>query len=89
MTGSTEEMSSAIHEIAQNREKVRTIASQAVAQFQDTSIQVDVLGDAADEISKVTDIITEICEQTNLLALNATIEAARAGKGFAVSLKFG
>jgi methyl-accepting chemotaxis protein len=41
----------------------------------------------ADEISKVTEVITEISEQTNLLALNATIVAARAGeagKGFAV-----
>jgi methyl-accepting chemotaxis protein len=49
--------------------------------------QVNDLGRAAVEISKVTEVITEISEQTNLLALNATIEAARAGeagKGFAV-----
>jgi methyl-accepting chemotaxis protein len=48
---------------------------------------VDELGNAAQEISKVTEVITEISEQTNLLALNATIEAARAGeagRGFAV-----
>ncbi len=45
------------------------------------------LGAAAQQISKVTESITEISSQTNLLALNATIEAARAGsagKGFAV-----
>jgi methyl-accepting chemotaxis protein len=45
------------------------------------------LGEAAREIGKVTETITEISSQTNLLALNATIEAARAGsagKGFAV-----
>ena len=45
------------------------------------------LGQAAQEIGKVTETITEISSQTNLLALNATIEAARAGsagKGFAV-----
>jgi len=45
------------------------------------------LGQAAREIGKVTETITDISSQTNLLALNATIEAARAGaagKGFAV-----
>jgi methyl-accepting chemotaxis protein len=45
------------------------------------------LGDAAQDIGKVTETITSISSQTNLLALNATIEAARAGaagKGFTV-----
>nr|WP_321418794.1 methyl-accepting chemotaxis protein [uncultured Desulfobacter sp.] len=45
------------------------------------------LNQAASEINKVTEAISDISEQTNLLALNATIEAARAGdagKGFAV-----
>ena len=45
------------------------------------------LRQAAHEIGRVTETISEISAQTNLLALNATIEAARAGtvgKGFAV-----
>jgi methyl-accepting chemotaxis protein len=45
------------------------------------------LGQAASEITKVTDVIKSIALQTNLLALNATIEATsagEAGKGFAV-----
>ncbi|MCR5676394.1 MAG: hypothetical protein K6G16_11870 [Lachnospiraceae bacterium] len=40
-----------------------------------------------EEMTSITDIITEIAEETNLLSLNASIEAARAGeagKGFAV-----
>ncbi len=82
-----EEMSSAIQEIAGNTEKASSMTSEAVGYAQSSSEKVDHLGRAANEISKVTEVITEISEQTNLLALNATIEAARAGeagKGFAV-----
>ena len=48
---------------------------------------LSVVGNAADEIGDVVELIQDIAEQTNLLALNATIEAARAGeagRGFAV-----
>ncbi|MGC7870634.1 methyl-accepting chemotaxis protein [Desulfosporosinus sp. SYSU MS00001] len=44
-------------------------------------------GQIVNEITNMTDIISNIASQTNLLALNAAIEAARAGesgKGFAV-----
>ncbi|MEN8189820.1 MAG: HAMP domain-containing methyl-accepting chemotaxis protein [Thermodesulfobacteriota bacterium] len=67
--------------------KAQDITRQAVALAAGSSEKVDALGAAATEITKVTEVITEISEQTNLLALNATIEAARAGeagKGFAV-----
>jgi methyl-accepting chemotaxis protein len=83
----TEEMTASVNEIAQNSEKARSITIEAVSQAQRTSEGVDKLGQSAQDISKVTEVITEISEQTNLLALNATIEAARAGeagKGFAV-----
>ncbi len=82
-----EEITSNINEIAQNTEKASNITGEAVIQTQSASNKVDELGNAANEIGRVVETITEISEQVNLLALNATIEAARAGeagKGFAV-----
>ncbi len=82
-----EEMTSAVQEIATSTDKASRITREAVQYAESSSEKVNTLGEAAREISKVTEVITEISEQTNLLALNATIEAARAGeagKGFAV-----
>jgi methyl-accepting chemotaxis protein len=48
---------------------------------------IEGLSSMAQDIAKITEIITAIANQTNLLSLNASIEAARAGeagKGFAV-----
>ncbi|MDY7032007.1 MAG: methyl-accepting chemotaxis protein [Thermodesulfobacteriota bacterium] len=87
VAAAAEQMTSTISEIAQNSEKSRGITAEAVSQTEKTSEKVGELGRAADEISRVTEAITDISDQTNLLALNATIEAARAGdagKGFAV-----
>ena len=83
----TEQMTATIGEIAANSEKARRITEDATRQAARISEQMNQLGQAAREIGKVTETITEISSQTNLLALNATIEAARAGsagKGFAV-----
>lgn len=87
VAASTEEMNVTFNEITANSEKARQVTLDAVGKAQSASERVNELGSAAAEISKVTEVITEISEQTNLLALNATIEAARAGeagKGFAV-----
>ncbi len=84
---STQEMTATIGEIAANSEKARGITADATRQAAQITEQMNQLGQAAREIGKVTEAITEISSQTNLLALNATIEAARAGaagKGFAV-----
>jgi methyl-accepting chemotaxis protein len=48
---------------------------------------ISALGQRADDIGKIIEVIDDLAEQTNLLALNAAIEAARAGEhglGFAV-----
>lgn len=82
-----EEMSATVSGIAHDATRARAVAESAVIKTQEASCKVGALTAAADQIGKVTGVITDISEQTNLLALNATIEASRAGdagKGFAV-----
>ncbi|MFO7751439.1 MAG: bacteriohemerythrin [Desulfobacteraceae bacterium] len=87
VSDSASQMQATLGEVAANCEKARSISGNAGIEVDKASRRVTLLGEAAREISKVTEVITDIAEQTNLLALNATIEAARAGeagKGFAV-----
>jgi len=87
VAASTQEMTATISEIAVQSERARGITADATRQAARITEQITQLGQAAQEIGKVTEAITDISSQTNLLALNATIEAARAGaagKGFAV-----
>ena len=72
-------MTQRISEIAANSDKAQTITREAVDKAKRTSDQVNELGLAAEDISKVTEVITDISEQTNLLALNATIEGQQIG----------
>lgn len=81
------EMKNALEGVVEQCQEATETSHSANAQVQTATGKVSQLGEAAREISKVTEVITEIADQTNLLALNATIEAARAGeagKGFAV-----
>jgi len=62
--------------MADMQQKVEAIAARALS-----------LGERAQKIGEILELIDDIAGQTNLLALNAAIEAARAGeagKGFAV-----
>ncbi|GIE92196.1 methyl-accepting chemotaxis protein [Actinoplanes regularis] len=83
----TQEMGSAIGDIAENASHAAAVAAEAVAAATVATGTVTSLGASSARIGDVLRLITSIAEQTNLLALNATIEAARAGelgKGFAV-----
>ncbi len=73
--------------MAGSAQQVKQETGRAVDKVGLASEQVEKLGQAAMDISTITETIRAISNQTNLLALNATIEAARAGeagKGFAV-----
>ncbi len=87
VASAAEEMTATIADVNSNTEQASKVTGEAVEEAKSATVKVQQLGLAATEISKVTEVITDISGQTNLLALNATIEAARAGeagKGFAV-----
>ncbi|WP_029897808.1 methyl-accepting chemotaxis protein [Desulfohalovibrio reitneri] len=69
--------------VSQVVEAIDTVRKQA----NETAESMSELGERAESIGQVMNVITDIADQTNLLALNAAIEAARAGeagRGFAV-----
>jgi methyl-accepting chemotaxis protein len=87
VASAAEELMASVQEISRQMTQSTEIAGEAVNQAQTTNNKIEGLAEAANRISEVVKLITDVAEQTNLLALNATIEAARAGeagKGFAV-----
>ena len=81
------ELTATVNEIATTSGRAHANTEKAKTKMEQLEQEVAILGQAGEEISKVTEVITAISDQVNLLALNATIEAARAGeagKGFAV-----
>ncbi len=87
ISASVEELTATVSEIAGTSAKAHVNTTETTERMEKTLGKISELGQAADQIGKVTETIAEISDQVNLLALNATIEAARAGeagKGFAV-----
>lgn len=69
-----------VHEATEEMSRIATSVGETAAQMGN-------LGEQAQQISRIADVIKDVADQTNLLALNAAIEAARAGeqgRGFAV-----
>ena len=88
---STSEAARSMKKIALDGKEIIHASGRELTRFVDTvnesSVQVESLGQSSKEVHKIVDLIKEIADQTNLLALNAAIEAARAGdqgRGFAV-----
>ena len=89
-----QELAASAGSIADNSHAVAGAAQRTVATMQDMREKVDTiaaqslsLGERAQQIGEILELINDIAAQTNILALNAAIEAARAGeagKGFAV-----
>ncbi len=76
-----------VHNGIQTMEKATDGLGRINSAIQSSAEIIGVLGQRADDIGKIIEVIDDLAEQTNLLALNAAIEAARAGEhglGFAV-----
>ncbi len=87
ISSSVIELTATVTEIAGTSARAHANTMETTTRMEKTLGKIAELGQAANEIGKVTETIAEISDQVNLLALNATIEAARAGeagKGFAV-----
>tara|TARA_Y100001956_G_scaffold82723_1_gene104989 strand:+ start:2141 stop:4030 length:1890 start_codon:yes stop_codon:yes gene_type:complete len=90
----TNEITANIESAAQNAERVKSEAQNALNMTHKTGDRIDNLAESIEEsqahimaleeqsreINQVISTIQSIAEQTNLLALNAAIEAARAGE---------
>src|SRR5258707_7518221 len=76
-----------VHNGINTMEKATDGLSRINASIGSSAEIISALGQRADDIGKIIEVIDDLAEQTNLLALNAAIEAARAGEhGLGVSV---
>ncbi|MFA9557893.1 methyl-accepting chemotaxis protein [Evansella sp. AB-rgal1] len=79
-----------IEEAKQGQDYIDTAINKIGQVYHTVNESAEIMGQLdkrADDIVKITEMITKLSDQTNLLALNAAIEAARAGEhglGFSV-----
>lgn len=82
-----DDLTTTVSEISETSGKAHHNTENTKKKMDQLETEVIELGQASEDISKVTEAISAISGQVDLLALNATIEAARAGeagRGFAV-----
>jgi methyl-accepting chemotaxis protein len=85
--GATDELEKSIAEIDRQSANSMQLSHASSHDAETSMAALRDLGQAAEQIGSVVEMISKIARQTNLLALNATIEAARAGeagRGFGV-----
>jgi methyl-accepting chemotaxis protein len=85
--GATDELEKSIAEIDRQSANSLELSHASSHDAENSMSALRDLGQAAEQIGSVVEMISRIARQTNLLALNATIEAARAGeagRGFGV-----